>query len=77
MNAPYGVITVAGFRPDGSALMQTWRLTEDDRAFIAAVLAEKLGQPHSETLASPENVTTVGDLVLNAPGAVTTFQERP
>lgn len=72
---PYGVITVAGFRPDGSALLQTWQLSEDDRAFIAGVLAEKLGQPHSETLASPENVDTVGGIVLNEPGAVTTYRE--
>lgn len=72
----YGVITVAAFGADGSALMQTWRLAEDDRAFIARVLAEKLGQPHSETLANAENVDTVADVVLNAPGAVTTYKEE-
>lgn len=74
MTAPYGVITVAGFRADGSALLQTWRLAEDDRAFIVRMLTENLGEPSSETLASSENVDTVGRIVLDAPGAVTTFQ---
>ena len=74
---PYGVISVADFRADGSALLQTWLLSDEDRAFIAGVLAEKLGQPSSETLASPENVDTVGGIVLNAPGQVTTYREQP
>ncbi|TYB50254.1 hypothetical protein FXF51_56870 [Nonomuraea sp. PA05] len=74
---PYGVITVAAFRSDGSAFMQSWQISDDDRAFIADVLAAKLGKPHSETVASPENVSTVGGIVLNAPGAVTTYREKP
>ncbi|MGA5764499.1 hypothetical protein [Nonomuraea bangladeshensis] len=74
----FGVITVAGFRPDGSALLQTWLLSDDDRAFVAGVLADRLGEPHSETLASAENVETVGGFVLDAPGAVTTYpREQP
>jgi hypothetical protein len=77
MSTPHGMLSVTGFREDGAALTQIWIVSDNDRAFLTDLFMQKLGQPHSETIATPDGVEALSDLIAGAPGHVTTFTEQP
>lgn len=66
-------ISITTLRPDGSAHIRRWYVTPTR----AQALADELGPPDREVLATAEAGDKLTDRVASLPGLVITSRERP